>query len=58
MIFHYDEDLDQLAVQIADRPAVESEEVSAGFVLDFDAEGRVVGFEIEHASESIDLRNR
>lgn len=57
MTFHYDADLDQLAVQFAERPSVESEEVSPGFVLDFDADGEVVGFEVEHASRSMDLEH-
>ncbi len=55
MTFHYDTDLDQLAVRLAERPSVESEEVAPGFVLDFDAEGRVVGFEVEHASKVMDV---
>ena len=57
MTFHYDADLDQLAVRLAERASVESEEVAPGFVLDFDAEGRVVGFEVEHASRSMDLEH-
>lgn len=55
MTFYYDADLDQLAIQFADRAAVESEEVAPGLVLDFDAEGRVVGIEVAHASETMDL---
>lgn len=55
MTFHYDAGLDQLAVQLADRPSVESEEVAPGFVLDFDEAGRVVGFEVEYASRTMDL---
>lgn len=56
MTFHYDPDLDQLAVRLVARPSVESEEVAPGFVLDFDADGNVVGFEVEHASRRMDLR--
>jgi uncharacterized protein YuzE len=32
---------------------VDSREVSQGVVLDFDAEGRVVGIDIDHASRSV-----
>lgn len=56
MTFHYDAEQDQLAVRLAERPSVESEEVAPGFVVDYDAEGRVVGFEVEHASRHVDLR--
>jgi uncharacterized protein YuzE len=55
MTFYYDQELDQLAVQLVDRPSVESAEVAPGFVVDFDSEGRIVGFEVEHASKQVDL---
>ena len=57
MTFHYDADLDQLAVRLVDRPSTESIEVRDGFVLDLDAEGSVVGFEVEHASRRVDLHS-
>ena len=55
MTFHYDADQDQLAVQFSDRTGVEASEIAPGFVVDFDEAGHVVGFEIEHASEHVDL---
>jgi hypothetical protein len=34
---------------------VDSREVQDGVVLDFDAEGQIVGIDIQHASEILDL---
>jgi uncharacterized protein YuzE len=38
----YDAKADALYVRFAETPIVESEEVSDGIVLDFDADGRIV----------------
>ena len=46
----YDTDTDMLVLQLAARPSAESQEVGAGIVLDYDADGQVVGIEIEDAS--------
>jgi uncharacterized protein YuzE len=35
---------------------VESQEVSEGVVLDYDAEGNLVGIDIDHASTKLNLR--
>lgn len=42
----YDPDADALYVRFAAAKVVESEEVSPGVVIDFDAEGRIVGVEV------------
>jgi uncharacterized protein YuzE len=42
----YDPEADALYVRFADAAVVESEEVADGVVLDFDAEGRIVAFEL------------
>lgn len=49
----YDPDTDALYLRLADAAIVDSEEVSPGVVLDFDAEGRVVAIEILDASEHV-----
>jgi uncharacterized protein YuzE len=41
-----DEEADALYIRFDEAPIIESEEVSPGIILDFDAEGRVVGFEM------------
>ncbi len=41
---------DTLSVDLASRPAAEAEEVAEDVIVDFDSDGNVVGFTIEHAS--------
>jgi uncharacterized protein YuzE len=40
---------------LADRASVDSDEVKDGVVLDFDANGALVGIDVQHASERADL---
>jgi len=49
----YDSEADALYVRFADATIAESEEVSDGVVLDFDAEGRIVAIELLEASKHI-----
>jgi uncharacterized protein YuzE len=49
----YDPDADALYVCFADSPVVESEEVADGVVLDFDVDGKIVGFEFLDARKHI-----
>jgi uncharacterized protein YuzE len=42
---------------LADRPSVDSSEVNDGVVLDFDANGALVGIDLQHASERADIHN-
>lgn len=46
MKVRFDEQTDALYIRILDSAIEESEEVSPGIVLDFDAEKRVVGIEL------------
>ena len=55
MKFHYYQDTDSLYIELSDKTSVDSDEVAPGVVLDFDAEGHVVGIDIDHASEIVDL---
>ncbi|MCH7976204.1 MAG: DUF2283 domain-containing protein [Bacteroidetes bacterium] len=41
-----DPDIDAAYLRLTDKPVAESEEVAPGIVLDFDAEGNVIGIEI------------
>ena len=43
-------------IDLSQKPSVESREVSAGVVLDYDAEGNLAGIDIDHASRKLDLR--
>ena len=53
MKLNYYPETDSLYIDLSDRTSVESREVSAGVVLDY--EGRVVGIDIDHASQTVDL---
>ena len=55
MKLEYFADTDSLSVDFRDQPSVESTEISAGIVVDFDADGRVVGIDIDNASHKVDL---
>jgi uncharacterized protein YuzE len=55
MKFDYYADTDSLYIDLSNRPSAESEEVASGIVLDFDAQGHVVGIDIEDASKIVDL---
>jgi uncharacterized protein YuzE len=52
---NYDAATDLLYIHLAERPSVDSDEVAAGVVLDFDAAGALVGIDVQHASEKADI---
>ena len=56
MKLHYYPETDSLYIELNPKPSTDSREISEGLVVDFDAEGRVVGLDIQHASENLDLR--
>jgi len=55
MKLHYYPDTDSLYVEFKEGPGVETREVSDGLNIDLDADGSVVGIDIDHASRSVDL---
>lgn len=55
MKLHYDRETDSLYIDLNRRPSVDSREIEEGLVLDFDANGRVVGIDIQHTSQLLDL---
>ena len=55
MKIQYYEETDSLYIDLKDAPGVEAVEVADGVVLDLDEQGRVVGIDIDHASEKLDL---
>jgi uncharacterized protein YuzE len=55
MKLHYYPDTDSLYIDLVDASSVESEEVRPGIVLDFDAEGHLVGIDVDHASRVMNL---
>ncbi|MFZ0706666.1 MAG: DUF2283 domain-containing protein [Candidatus Korobacteraceae bacterium] len=56
MKLHYYPETDSLYIDLNARPSADSREISEGLVIDFDGQGRVVGIDIQHASEIMDLR--
>jgi len=56
MKIRYFPDTDTLSIRLNDRPSTESEEVAPDVVVDFDADGGVVGLEIDLASSKVDLK--
>ncbi len=55
MKLQYYAETDSLYIDLNGRPSADSEEVVPGVVLDFDVHGHVVGMDIDHASELLDL---
>ena len=55
MKVEYDPSTDSMYIGFTDTPSAESEEVSEGLVLDYDAAGNVVGIDIQHASTRGDV---
>lgn len=55
MKLRYYSDTDSLYIDLAERPSVDSREVTPGVVLDFNASGILVGIDIDQASHHLDL---
>jgi len=53
----YDKEVDVLRIILSDRDIVESDESRADVILDYDAEGNVVGMEILNASKHAEVPN-
>ncbi|GAB3498516.1 hypothetical protein GCM10027399_23790 [Curvibacter fontanus] len=57
MKISYDKATDSLYIHLSDRPSVDSDEVNDGVVLDYDANGALVGIDVQHASQRADIKN-
>ena len=57
MKISYEKATDSLYIHLADRAAVDSDEVKDGVVLDFDANGALVAIDVQHASERADIHS-
>ena len=55
MKLHYYPETDSLYIELKSSPGTETREVAPGLVVDLDAQGVVVGFDIDHASQKLDL---
>ena len=56
MKISYYPDTDSLYIDLLEQPSAESREISEGIVLDYDAQGRLVGIDIDNASKKVELR--
>ena len=56
MKISYYPDTDSLYIDLSEQPSIESREVSEGVVLDYDAQGRLVGIDIDNASNKGELK--
>ena len=55
MKLHYYPETDSLYIELSEKPGVETREVSDGVNVDIDARGNLVGFDIDHAANRLDL---
>ena len=51
----YYKDTDSLYIDLSEHPSSESMEISEGIVLDYDADGKLVGIDIDNASSKVAL---
>ncbi|HEV2351343.1 MAG TPA: DUF2283 domain-containing protein [Terriglobia bacterium] len=56
MKLHYYPETDSLYIDLNSRPSADSREIADGLVIDFDAQGDIVGIDIDHASQKLDLK--
>jgi len=56
MRISYYPDTDSLYIDLSEEKSAESREISEGVVLDYDAQGRLVGIDIDNASKKVELK--
>jgi len=56
MKLNYYPETDSLYIDLSEKTSVESKEISEGIVLDYDAEGNLVGIDIDNASIKVQLK--
>jgi len=55
MKLQYDQETESLYIDLAARPSVDSREIQDGVVVDLDADGHIVGIDIQYASKILEL---
>jgi uncharacterized protein YuzE len=55
MRIEYFPETDSLYIQFTTRPGTDSREIDDGIVIDVDADGHLVGIDIDQASKHLDL---
>ena len=56
MKLNYFPETDSLYIDLSEQPSAESNEVSEGVVLDYDALGNLVGIDINNANTKVELK--
>jgi uncharacterized protein YuzE len=56
MKLNYYPETDSLYIDLSEKTSVESREISEGVVLDYDADGILVGIDIDNASTKVHLK--
>jgi len=56
MKLNYYPETDSLYIDLSEKSSVESREISEGVVLDYDADGILVGIDIDNASTKVQLK--
>ena len=56
MKLNYHPDTDSLYIDLIDKTSIDSREISEGVVLDYDAQGNLVGIDIDNASAKVELQ--
>ena len=56
MRINYYAETDSLYIDLSSKPSVDSREVSEGVVLDYDADGNLVGIDIDQASTKLEIK--
>jgi uncharacterized protein YuzE len=56
MRLNYYPETDSLYIDLSERTSVESQEISEGVVLDYDADGNLVGIDIDNAGTKVDIQ--
>ena len=55
MKLNYYPETDSLYIDLSEHPSAESREISEGILLDYDAEGKLVGIDIDNASHKVEM---
>jgi uncharacterized protein YuzE len=56
MKINYYPETDSLYIDLSQKVSADSKEISSGVVVDYDAEGSIVGIDIDNASKKLDLK--
>ena len=56
MKLNYYPDTDSLYIDLSERLSAESREISEGVVLDYDADGKLVGIDIDNTNNKVEMK--